>query len=179
MYKQKEEWKTINGFENYMVSNLGRIKNSKTGRINNGGLCNGYLRVGLCREKKTYYFLVHRIVASTYIDNPYNKPIVDHINTDKLDNRVENLRWVTSSENSHNPITYKKSIRSSSIGHDKMFDTTKMLCELKPGSSVVFNIAGKDRQITKQAIYRTKTRYKLNLRISEIDDGLRVLITAL
>lgn len=62
-------------------------------------------------NKPSYYriggFSVHRAVAELFIPNPENKPCVDHINTNKYDNRKENLRWVTYSENMLNPITRK------------------------------------------------------------------------
>ena len=60
----------------------------------------GYERVGLTKNGKTAK--VHRLVAQTFISNPFNKPEVNHINGVKDDNRVENLEWVTSKENSLN-----------------------------------------------------------------------------
>lgn len=59
----------------------------------------GYLRVVLCKEGSTKLWYIHRLVAMAFIPNPNNKPMVNHKNGNKRDNRVENLEWVTGQEN--------------------------------------------------------------------------------
>ena len=62
---------------------------------------NGYLFVGLWNNKQKH-FLIHRLIAIYFIDNPNNYDYVDHINRNKRDNRIENLRWITKSGNMRN-----------------------------------------------------------------------------
>lgn len=69
---------------------------------------NGYLEYILSYEGERKYISVHRLVAETFIPNPEGKPCIDHINTIKTDNRVENLRWCTHQENMLNPLTYER-----------------------------------------------------------------------
>lgn len=65
------------------------------------------MQAPLWKDNKGHNLYVHRLVTQAFIPNPENKPEVDHINAVRDDNRVENLRWVTSTENRINPITYK------------------------------------------------------------------------
>ena len=70
-----------------------------------------YLQVNLSGIRNPQH--VHRLVAKAFIPNPENKPTVDHINGNRLDNRVENLRWATQKENNNNPNTKYKNVYSS------------------------------------------------------------------
>lgn len=107
IHLQGEVWKPIIGYEGlYEISNLGRVKSLKGVRIlKNSTQKVGYETVGLRKNNQTKVFYIHRLVAEAYIPNIENKPFIDHINRDKTDNRVENLRWVTQKENINNPLT--------------------------------------------------------------------------
>ena len=90
----------------YFVTEDGEIfKQNK--KISQSKMSRGYLSVSLHLEKgqkgKTFY--VHRIVAEVYIENLDQKPIVNHINGNKFDNKVSNLEWSTYQENSHHSVT--------------------------------------------------------------------------
>lgn len=96
-----EIWKDIEGFEGlYQVSNLGRVKRVKTGRVLKG--CKyrgGYLMVRLYKNNIRSNKTIQRLVADAFIPNSENKPQVNHIDEDKTNNMVSNLEWMTAKEN--------------------------------------------------------------------------------
>lgn len=128
----EEVWKDIPGYETlYKISNLGRVK-SLDRMIRSGIKYNktvlrkgkilkqiphhdGYLFVSLSKNNKSKTVAVHRLVANIFIENPENKPFIDHIDTNTGNNIVTNLRWVTASENVLNPITRER-LRIANIG---------------------------------------------------------------
>lgn len=114
----EEIWKDIKDYENlYQISSMGRIRRiTKTGKKKIlkqflDSSIGGYYRVNLCKNGKRTKAKPHQLVAQAFIPNPENKPCIDHINTDRTDNRVENLRWVTHKENSNNPLTIINNVK--------------------------------------------------------------------
>ena len=96
----KEIWKKIEGFEDYSVSNHGRVSNDKRNRVLKGHVhYSGYNRTALYKNKVMFQKRVHRLVAIAFIPNPENKPIINHKDGNKLNNHVNNLEWVTHKEN--------------------------------------------------------------------------------
>jgi hypothetical protein len=96
-----EHWKQIEfGNGKYSVSDSGNVKNNITGKLLSSQIQNsGYRLVHLHDNGKRKASTIHRLVALAFIDNPELKTMVDHIDCNKLNNHVSNLRWVTACEN--------------------------------------------------------------------------------
>ena len=98
-----EEFRIIEEFPKYEVSNFGRVRNFKSSKLMSlSKNSDGYYHIQFCKNGKFKTKRVHRLVAETFIPNIHNKSCIDHINNDKNDNNVLNLRWVSIDENCMN-----------------------------------------------------------------------------
>lgn len=120
----EEIWKDIKGYEGrYEVSSLGNVRTVKRFVKNKNGMRlvkshilkshideKGYCKIFLRKEDsgKNIVNYVHRLVAEAFISNPNDYPCIDHIDTNKSNNNVSNLRWVTHIMNMNNPLTKNK-----------------------------------------------------------------------
>lgn len=113
-------WKPVDGFDGYYeVNNLGNVRSV---RYNHKGKMiysrsvkpfvksNGYLGMVLSKQSYRTNCLIHRLVATAFLDNPSNLPEVNHIDGNKLNNAVSNLEWCSSSDNLHH--AYQTGLKS-------------------------------------------------------------------
>lgn len=126
----------IKGYSGYQVNKKGQIWSEKSKTFLTFHINNGYLNIHLENdEKKIKSIAAHRLVALTFIDNPENKPYVNHKDCVKTNNHVDNLEWVTQKENvsHHKKITShdKKVVKIYDDGREEIFDSVT-----KAGESV-------------------------------------------
>lgn len=122
----KEVWKDVIEYEGYyQVSNLGRVKALKRTLVYSDGrtvtrrervrkplLSRGYLLMCLSKKDSQKYFAIHRLVADAFLENPNNLPQVNHIDENRLNNKVSNLEWVTPRENNTHGTRIERMLRS-------------------------------------------------------------------
>lgn len=131
----QEIWKAVVGFNNYEVSNVGNVrsiervedfrggKRKRKGSILSKRVILKYYSVNL-KEKssgvKSFTALVHRLVAMAFIPNNENKPCVNHIDANSLNNNVDNLEWCTQKENIHHAMKFDNWTRGENHGMAKL-----------------------------------------------------------
>ena len=125
-------WKEYPECKKYLVSTTGEIKNKKTGRLMMGSKQNGYRFVNFRpgnKDTPKMNRLIHRMVAQTFLENPDNKPVVNHKDTNILNNNVDNLEWVTYKENMNTDETIKnlKKGKNSKTIHQILIETGEIV----------------------------------------------------
>lgn len=113
-----ERWKAVVGYEGlYEVSDFGNVRSLKYGKVRvlKPGVMKGYYRVHLCKNGKRKSFLVHRLVVIMFIGDIPKGMVVNHINENKFDNRLENLEIVTVKENNNHGTRNERLAKSNKI----------------------------------------------------------------
>ena len=117
-----EVWKDIEGYEGlYKISNYGEVWSERRQRLLKKNKNNrGYYVVGLNKNNNQKQFTVHRLIAINFIDNPSEKPCVNHIDENKTNNHVSNLEWCTHKENSNHGTAIKR--REETMKHSSKWE---------------------------------------------------------
>lgn len=174
-----EYWKTIEGYGDYMVSSLGRVKSLNYRNTGKEKILKprvdryGYLQIGLNKTGKKKKFLVHRLVANTFIPNVDNKPEVNHKNEIKTDNRVKNLEWMTHYENMNYGTRNKRAAKAISKAHkgkkvicietNQIFNSLTEACEwcgLKCMTGITMCCQGKYKSAGKHPTTKEKLHWE-------------------
>jgi len=92
-------WRRVSDHPTYEVSDCGDVRNAETGRVLKPLRTNGYHHVVLCDSNGRHRKSVHRLVATEFIENDRDYSVINHIDGDRTNNRVDNLEWCTQSEN--------------------------------------------------------------------------------
>lgn len=151
------KWKSIINWHNYQISSNGQVRNIITKKILKPYICGGYYSVYLSNNGSKKQFTIHRLIAVTFIPNPNKLPMVDHVNNNRLDNRIENLRWVTGKENSQSYVkNFKQKKFVKILQYDKKGNLIKEW-------DTLYEILNENPKYHKSTIYtsivRNKTAY--------------------
>ena len=129
----------IPNYPNYACDKDGNIyslKRNKLRKLNGYISSKGYVRLCLRKDNKKVTVTAHRLIAMTFINNPSNKPQVNHINGIKTDNSVDNLEWCTQAEN--NKHAYDTGLNKGNINHPKISKPVRGI-NIKTGEEIVFS----------------------------------------
>ena len=150
--------KAIKGYESYLVTEDGDVWSTKRNKYLTKSYNNGYAKIIIKVNGVHHNKLVHRLVATTYIDNPNNKPQVNHKDGDKSNNNISNLEWCTQSEN--NIHAFKNGLMKIT---DKCIKNQKESVGIKVINVVSGKIYGSIRMaVMESGISRSALMYRLN-----------------
>ena len=107
-----EIWKVIEDAPKYEISNFGRVRTIKSGRVIKSFLSRGYPSVTLQKQNlsmgRKSNHLLHRLLAKAFVDNPSNQPVVNHIDGNRENYNIDNLEWCSQKENIHHSKNISK-----------------------------------------------------------------------
>lgn len=156
-----EEWRKIywinDELTKYSISNSGKVRNDKNGKILKTNFYKGYERVDLTHDGVRKQFFIHRLVAIAFIPNPENKPEVNHKDGDKSNNYDWNLEWATNSENMIHAVQnklWKPTNRGIKLSDDQVNMICKLLEENKLTLSEIARITNTDRTTVSNILKR-------------------------
>lgn len=127
---QEEIWKDIKGYEGYyQISNNGCIKSSKTNKIMSSTKdTKGYYKITLSKNGKCKTLRVHRIIAEAFVDKIEGKDFINHIDGDRGNNLINNLEWVSKSENAiHSYVILKNKTSNRGLTDERIKEIKKYL----------------------------------------------------
>lgn len=184
-----EIWRDITGYEGiYQISNLGRVRSLDRVSIDKNGIeysikgsmrkvskSKGYSMIGLSKDNKQKMYLVHRLVAEAFLGNPENLPIVNHIDGNKSNSHIENLEWVSNSDNINHAISTGLRKTNDIETHIKKEDNSGVTVKEKVEDilSVFPNMKAKD--IAELVGSKTSYVYKIKKRMSMSEEEIREL----
>lgn len=123
-----EAWRDVKGYEGrYQVSDLGRVRNSRSGRLLRQKDARGYLGVTLFKRDARFFTGVHRLVAAAFIRPPLPGEQIDHIDGKKQNNCVDNLEWVTPKENIRRSIAGGLKVQARGERHGQCNSTAEQV----------------------------------------------------
>lgn len=150
-----ELFKIIEEFPSYKITNLGNIINSKGLKLNIGRRHSnsGYIQVRLFKDGKYYYRYLHRLVAIAFLPNPNKYRTINHINGNKLDNRITNLEWASDAQQQRHAFLHSLKPSGNSFTEEQLIEIYDMFFNKKLRPKQIANIVNRPFGTIKKICY--------------------------